>query len=121
MLDLKVLIEEVLLESVIRQKLISIYNKAIEAKKEYEKNKIRFKSSKEDSKKNLNDYVLKRIELRYELGDLLKDKPVLAKGKILKTEEDLDQYIFNKDIELSDLIVLSSRLLPNASSFTGPL
>jgi hypothetical protein len=121
MLDLKLLIEKILLESLIRDRLISIYNKTIDVKKEYEKNKIRFKSSREESKKNLNHYILKRIELRYQLGDLLKGKPVLSKGKVLETEEDLDEYIINKDAQFNDLIVLSSRLLPNSQSFTGPL
>jgi hypothetical protein len=121
MLDLSLLIEEVILENIFRDKLYSIYNKTLEAKRKYEKNKNIFKNSKEDLKKNLSDFVLKRIELRYELADLVKNKPVLLKGKIVKTEQDLDQYISDKDIDLKDLIILSSRLLPNSQSFTGPL
>lgn len=121
MLDLKLLIEQILLENVIREKLLSIYNKIIESKKQYEKNKKLFKDSKENSKKNLSDFILKRIDLRYELADLLKGKPVLPKGKILETEEDLDEYILNKEIDLNDIIVISSNLLPNPKSFTGPL
>jgi hypothetical protein len=121
MLDLSLLIEEVILENIFRDKLYSIYNKTLEAKKIYDKNKNIFKNSKEDLKQNLSNFVLKRIELRYELADLVKNKPVLLKGKIVKTEQDLDQYISDKDIDLKDLIILSSRLLPNSQSFTGPL
>jgi hypothetical protein len=114
-IDLKIILEQVLLEESIRQSIIEITLKTKKAKATFDTNKKLNQKDAKNIKDNLNQFILKRLELRYELADLVKDKPILSGGRKIKTEKDLDEYIFNIDSDsiFHGIILLHSKTLPN--------
>jgi len=114
-IDLNIILEQVLLEESIRQSIIEIVLKTKKAKTNFDTNKKLNQKNTKNIKDNLNQFILKRLELRYELADLVKDKPILSGGRKIKTEKDLDEYIFNKDSDsiFHVIILLHSKTLPN--------
>lgn len=127
MFNLSLLIEEVLLENVFEEKLMSIHTDLVKAIEEFKKNRKLHKGSKIDLNTDLVIYNSRRIELRKKLGELLKGQPVLEKGKVVKTQEDLDEYIWYKENDkldryrLEGLINLRSTDLPYSHKYKGPL
>lgn len=114
-INLNIILEQVLLEESIRQSIIEIVLKTKKAKTTFDTNKKLNQKNTKNIKDNLNQFILKRLELRYELADLVKDKPILSGGRKIKTEKDLDEYIFNKDSDsiFHGIILLHSKTLPN--------
>jgi hypothetical protein len=127
MFDLKLLIEEVLLENYFVEELLKIHGDTLEATKEFEKNKKLYRGSKKDLNIAIVIYNSNRIHLRKQLQDLIKDKPVLAKGRVAKTQQDLDEYIWDKENDkldrerLEGLIALHSSTLPSSDKYRGKL
>jgi hypothetical protein len=121
-IDLNSIFEQVILEGILYDKIKDIQLQTLESKKNYDQGRIKFKGDNSNLKKNLSNFILKRIELRYKLADLIKGKPILKGGRKIQNEKDLDEYIFFKDKELHDLILLHSRTLPNPEEkFTAEL
>jgi hypothetical protein len=128
MLDLNLLIEEVLKKLSFEERLKQIHSDLQNAILEYRENKKLHKNSKIDLNTDLFIYNSKRIELRERLAELLKGQFVLNQGKrSVKTHEDLDEYIWNKEgdkldrYKLEGLINLRSSDLPNSYRYKGLL
>lgn len=122
MFDLDVIIEQVLLESLVRDKLTEISENLTTLKNNYDRSKKINSDDKTKLKSILSNFILKRIDMRYDLADLVKNKPLLKGGKRIVSEKDLDEYIFNMNQQFPNLILIHSSLFPNPEQqFRGPL
>jgi len=122
MFDLRFIIEQVLLESLVRDKLTEISENLTKLKNDYDRSRKINREDKNKLKVILSNFILKRIDMRYDLADLVKNKPFLKAGKRIVSEKDLDEYIFSMNQQFPNLVLIHSSLFPNPEQqFRGPL
>ncbi len=122
MFDLDVIIEQVLLEGLIRDKLIQISGDLKKSKDDYDRLREIYRKDKNKIKSLDSDFIIKRIDMRYELADLVKNKPLLKGGRRIVSEKDLDEYLEHWNSVYDTLYIIMSYTFPNPTKhFQGPL
>jgi len=116
MFDLNFIIEQVLLESVLSEKLNNISINLRTLKDDYDRLRKTYKNDKTKIKSLDNDFIIKRIDMRYDLGDYVKNHKIirLKNGRPIVSEKDLDDYIqYWKTIKYDNLYLIMSLSFPN--------
>jgi hypothetical protein len=125
MFNLSLIIEQVLLENKVRDKVEEIADKLIKLKDDHDRLRKIYRTDKNKIKSLDSDFILKRIDMRYELADLVKNEPFLKKGRSIVSEKDLDEYIENwksLDKKYDILYIIMAYTFPNPTKhFQGLL
>lgn len=124
MFDLGFIIEQVLLESSLGDKLREISGNLEKLKNDYDRLRKIYKTDKPKIKSLANDFIIKRIDMRYELADLVKkNKFYLKNGKRVESEKDLDEFIqYWKTTKYDNLYLIMALSFPNPTKhFQGLL
>jgi hypothetical protein len=125
MISLNFIIEQVLLEGVLGDKLEVISKDLKTLKNDYDRLRKIYKNDKTKIKSLDNDFIIKRIDMRYDLGDYVKNHKIirLKDGRPIVSEKDLDDYIqYWKTIKYDNLYLIMSLSFPNPTKhFKGLL
>jgi hypothetical protein len=125
MISLNFIIEQVLLEGVLGDKLKVISKDLETLKNDYDRLRKIYKNDKTKIKSLDNDFIIKRIDMRYDLGDYVKNHRIirLKDGRPIVSEKDLDDFIqYWKTIKYDNLYLIMSLSFPNPTKhFKGLL